>query len=66
MSRLMASVATLKARRRRELGRVSVGATVQSVLESPAEEGRTYNGNQQQTGHSLEVYEGKCSRGQLV
>lgn len=46
---------------------VSVGATwVQSVLEGPAEEGRTYSGNQLQTGHSLEVYEGKCSRGQLV
>lgn len=46
---------------------VSVGAMrVQSVLEGPAEEGRTYSGNQLQTGHSLEVYEGKCSRGQLV
>lgn len=46
---------------------MSVGVTrVQSVLEGPAEEGRTYSGNQLQTGHSLEVYEGKCSRGQLV
>lgn len=65
VKKLAASVTTLKPDWR-ELGRVSAGATVQSVLESPAEEKRTYNGNQQQTGHSLEVYEGKCSRGQLV
>lgn len=36
---------------------------MQSVLEGPAEEGRTYSVNHQQTGQSFEAYEGKCSRG---
>lgn len=45
-----------------------VGATrVQSVLEGPAEEREELTAEtSSRLGHSFEVYEGKCSRGELV